>query len=183
MDEALNQIPPEAWPLVELLLNTTMVSVAIWIAVTIFVWWRRRASNLTPVNAAQANDNAAPDFLSVDKKARDQAEKRGEAFDKALEEEERAAAMAAARGGRTQRTMSQRLAGLLSFFMSLFTLATMIFGAIWQVSRMGQLMEEYSTVERIATVVQNHPVSFSVAALVIGFHVFRFFTDRQWKEG
>ncbi|MEC7289029.1 MAG: hypothetical protein VXW22_02885, partial [Pseudomonadota bacterium] len=67
--------------------------------------------------------------------------------------------------------------------MSLFTLATMIFGAIWQISRMGQLMQEYSTTERILAVVQNHPVSFTVAVLVIGFQVYRFFSDRQWKEG
>lgn len=183
MGDAINQIPPEAWPLIELLLNITMATVAVWVAISVFVWWRRSASNLTPVNAASRNGSARPDFLSVDRKARAQAEARGEAFDKELEKEERAAALAAARGGRTRRTMSQKLAGMLSFFMSLFTLATMIFGAIWQVSRMGQLMEEYSTFERMVTVVQNHPVSFSVAALVIGFHVFRFFTDRQWKEG
>lgn len=183
MVEALDQLPPEAWPIIETLLNITMVTVAIWIGVTIFVWLRRSMSNLTPVNAASKNDRAQPDFLSVDSKARAQAEARGETFDKALEKEERAAALAAARGGRTQRTMSQRLTALLSLFMSLFTLATMVFGAIWQVTRMGQMMSEYSTVERIITVVQNHPLSFSIAALVIGFHIFQFFADRQWKEG
>jgi len=183
MTETLNTIPPEAWPLIELLFNITMATVGIWLAITVFVWWRRSASNLTPVNAAGRNKSAQPDFLKVDDQARAQAEARGEAFDKQLVRQEREAAKAEARGGRERRSASQKIAGLLSFLMSLFTLATMIVGAIWQVSRMGQLMQEYSTFERIVAVVQNHPISFSVAALVIGFHVFRFFTDRQWKEG
>lgn len=183
MTETLNQIPPEAWPLIELLFNLTMATVGLWLAITIFVWWRRSASNLTPVNAVSRSETAQPDFLKVNEKARAQAEARGEAFDKQLERQEREAARAEAHGDRRPRSASQRIAGLLSFFMSLFTLATMIFGAIWQVSRMGQLMQEYSTFERITAVIQNHPISFSVIALVIGFHVFRFITDRQWKEG
>lgn len=182
MNEAIEQIPPEAWPLIELLLKITVLAAVVWLAATVFVWWRRSASNLTPINAANKNSNAEPDFLSVDHKARSQAEARGEAFDKKLEKEERAAAKAAARGGRTQNQTTQKLAGIVSLFMSLFTLATMILGSIWQVSRMGQMMQEYSTFERISAVVQNHPISFAVAAVVIGVHVYRFLSNRQWKE-
>ncbi len=135
------------------------------------------------MNAAGKNKDAAPDFLSVDHKARAEAQAKGEAFEKALDKRERDEARAAANAGRTRRTASEQIAGLLSLFMSLFTLATMIFGAIWQISRMGQLMQEYSTLERLLAVVQNHPISFTVAVLVIGYHVFRFISDRQWKEG
>lgn len=183
MNEALSQIPPEAWPLIDLMFNITMVMVAAWLAITVFVWWRRSASNLTPVNAASKNQAAQPDFLNVDHKARGEALAKGDAFGKALEKRERAEAAAAARAGRSTRSAAQRIAGLLSFFMSLFTLSTMVFGAIWQISRMGQMMREYSTLERLFAVVQNHPISFTVAILVIGFHVFRFISDRQWKEG
>jgi hypothetical protein len=165
-----------------LLFNLTMLSVLAWLTITVFVWWRRSASNLTPVNAAKKNNRAEPDFLSVDSKAREAAEARGEAYGKALDRQEKEAAKAEARGGRPARSTTQHIAGLVSFLMSLFTLATMIFGAIWQVSRMGQLMQEYSTTERIFAVIQNHPISFSIAALVIGFQIFRFFSDRQWKE-
>lgn len=181
MNEALSQIPPDAWPLIDLMFNITMVVVAVWLAITVFVWWRRSASNLTPVNAAGKNEAAQPDFLKVDHKARGEAQAKGDAFGKALDKRERAEA--AARAGRPQRSAAQKIAGLLSFLMSLFTLATMIFGAIWQISRMGQMMREYSTLERLFAVVQNHPISFTVAVLVIGFHVFRFISDRQWKEG
>lgn len=183
MPEALDQIPPEAWPLIDLLFNLTMAAVGIWLAVTVFVWWRRSASNLTPVNAASKDKSAQPDFLRVDKKAREEALERGEAFDKEIERRVREAEKAKARGGRAPATVSQRLARFLSFFMSLFTLATMVFGAIFQVTRMGQMMKEYSTLERIVTVVQNHPISFTVATLVIVFQVYRFFVERNWQEG
>ena len=183
MSETLNQIPPEAWPLIELLFNLTMASVGIWLAITVFVWWRRSASNLTPVNAASSDRKAQPDFLEVNKKARAEALERGEAFDKEIERRQREEVKAEARKGRNKATTGQRMARFLSFFMSLFTLATMVFGAIFQVTRMGQMMKEYSTLERIAAVIQNHPISFSVATLVIGFQVYRFFVDRNWQEG
>jgi len=182
MPDTLNQIPPEAWPLIDLLFNLTMASIGIWLAITVFIWWRRSASNLTPVNAAGKNNNAQPDFLNVDKKARTEALERGESFDKEIERREREAARTAAREGRSPATISQRMARFLSFFMSLFTLATMIFGAIFQVTRMGQMMKEYSTLERIIAVVQNHPISFTIATLVIVFQVYRFFAERNWKE-
>ena len=51
MQETLDRIPPEAWPLIDLLLNVTMIVAAVWLAITIFVLWRRQASNLTPVTA------------------------------------------------------------------------------------------------------------------------------------
>ena len=183
MPETLNQIPPEAWPLIDLLFNITMVSVAIWLAITIFVRWRRSASNLTPVNAAGKNKNAQPDFLKVDQSARSEAIERGESFDKEIERRERAEARAAARAHQPRGTVSERLARFVSFFMSLFTLATMIFGAIFQVTRMGDMMREYSTTERILTVIQNHPISFTIAGLVIVFQIYRFFVDRNWQEG
>ncbi len=183
MSDALNQIPPEAWPLIDLLFNLTMASIGIWLAITVFVWWRRSASNLTPVNAASKNRKAEPDFLSVDHKARAEALERGETFDKEIARREREAEKTKAREGRSPASVGQRMARFLSFFMSLFTLATMIFGAIFQVTRMGTMMKEYSTLERIGAVIMNHPISFSVAALVIGFQVYRFFIDHKWQEG
>lgn len=183
MSETLNQIPPEAWPLIDLLFNLTMAATGIWLAITVFVLWRRASSNLTPVHAAEKSRKAQPDFLKVDKKARAEALERGEAFDKELERREREAARAEARRKRGPITIGQHLARFVSFFMSLFTLATMIFGAIFQVTRMGDMMKEYSTAERLMTVIQNHPISFTVATLVIGFQVYRFISDRNWQEG
>lgn len=179
MQESLDQIPPEAWPLITLMLNATMAVAIIWLLITVFVWWRRQASNLTPVQAAGKTRAAQPDFLRVDKEARAEAIARGEAFDETLDKREREAA----RGGRRPVTFAGRMASLLSLVMSLFTLATMIYGAIFQVSRMGSLMEQYSSVERIGAVIANHPIAFSVTALIILVHIYYFFKRRQWQEG
>jgi len=180
MQETLDQIPPEAWPLITLLLNVTMAVAAVWLALTVFIWWRRSASNLTPVQAAGKNKSAQPDFLKVDHAARDAAIARGAAYDEALEKRARQEAMA---GKRRPASVASRLAGLLSFLMSIFTLATMIYGAIFQVSRMGSMMQEYSSIERIGAVIANHPIAFAVTSLVIIVHVYRFFKSRQWQEG
>ena len=80
-------------------------------------------------------------------------------------------------------SLAGRLAGLVSFLMSVFTLATMIYGAIFQVSRMGSMMQEYSSIERMGAVIANHPIAFAVTSLVIIVHVYRFFKSRQWQEG
>lgn len=180
MQETLDQIPPEAWPLITLLLNVTMAVAAVWLALTIFVWWRRSASNLTPVQAAGKNKSAQPDFLNVDHAARDAAIARGAAYDEALEKRAREEAAA---GKRKPVSLAGRAAGLISLLMSVFTLATMIYGAIFQVSRMGSLMQEYSSVERLGAVIANHPIAFAITTLVIVVHVYRFIKSRQWQEG
>lgn len=183
MQDALDQLPPEAWPLVEMMLTITVICVVVWLAISVFIWWRRSASNLTPVNAASAKKSAQPDFLSVDEAARKAARKAGEDFDKDLDRREKEAAKAAANAKKASPSMARQIAGIVSFLMSLFTLATIVFSAIVQVSRMGSLMRDYSTVERILSVIQNRPVSVSIAVFVIGYHVYRFIADRKWKEG
>ena len=83
-----------AW--LEPLLWVTVVLFAIWIASSVFIHLRRRATNLTSMHQAKVDKAAVPDFMSVDHKARDAAVKRGETYDRELVERERAAAEAAA---------------------------------------------------------------------------------------
>lgn len=183
MQDTLDKLPPEAWPLIELLFNLTMAAAGIWLAITVFVIWRRRASNLTPVNAAERNRKAEPDFLKVDHDAREAAQKRGEAFEKELTHREREEEKAKARAARKPEGMAQKIAGFVAMIMSLFTLATMIHGSIFSISRMGQLMEEYSTSERILAVIGNHPIAFTITVLVIAARLYTYFAKRSAKEG
>lgn len=183
LQNAIEQIPADAWPMIDLIVTIMFVAVGIWLFIAIFVYLRRVASNLTPVNAAQKNKKAAPDFLKVDKKARKAAIARGKNFEKDLDRMERDEARAEAKARRSNATLGQRIAGLVSLFMSLFTLATMIFGAIFNVSRMGRMMKDYSAQDRIVAVVKDHPIAVAIASLVIAYHIFKFFSDRKWKEG
>ena len=107
----------------------------------------------------------------------------GKDFEKELLQRDKDEARAAKLAARAKASAGQRIAGLVSFLMSFFTLATMIYGAIFQVTRMGQMMQDYSTIERVKTVVVAHPIAFAIATLVIIYHIYRFIAGRKWKEG
>ena len=178
MQDTLDQIPPEAWPLLEFLLLVSAILAGVWLIITLFILWRRSASNLTPVNAARKNKKAQPDFLKVDEKARREAMERGESFEKELERRERIEARQEDGG----MSLVQRIIGLASFLMSVFTLLTMILGAIFQVTRMGSMLETYSSADRILTVIQNNPIAFGIVAFVTVFYIYQFVTKKPWKE-
>lgn len=178
----INDIPPDAWPWIDLLFNVTLAVVGIWLAVTVFVMWRRSASNLTPVNSVDRNKRAQPDFLKVDEAARREAAERGEAFDKELDKRDEEEAHNLRRQARRGRSAGQRLAGLVSLFMAAFTLVSMIVSVVWQIGFMGRILEQYSAGDRLLMVVQSHPIGVTVALLVIAYHIYRFFSDRKWEQ-
>lgn len=182
MDETLRSIPPEAWPVIDVLFNVTCVVTAIWLATAVFIWWRRSSSNLTTSSSATPNWKATPDFLSVDEKARREAIKRGEQFDRELDKQDREDERAARRRARAKETRVGRMARLISLFMALFSLATMISGTVFQVTFMGRIWEQYSASERLMGVVQAHPIGVGVTVLVIVYNLVTFVTKRQWEE-
>ena len=182
VQDAIDRIPPEAWPLIDTLFRITTVVALVWLLLALVAWWRRRAYNLTVASTASRSKEAQPDFLNVDAKAREAAIARGEAHEDFLEERERAEALAALEAAKHPLGVSQRLAGFAAFLMSLFTLATMIFGAITNVSRMGEALQSVSSVEKIQKVVTDHWFGTLVALFVIAWHVYKYFGDRKWKE-
>lgn len=181
MEDALQRVPPEAWPLLTLLGQITAVIVAIWIAISVFVWWRRSASNLTPVSAASKRD-ITPDFLETDPKVRAEKIARGEAYDKVLDKRDADAYREERRKQIQNLSVMGRLARFIALGMSIFTLATMISGTIFQVSYMGALWERYSAGERLIMVVTKHPFSVSIGAAVILYHVISFVLKLSAKK-
>lgn len=174
MDAALNSIPPEHWPLIELMFQITIVVTVAWLLWTVFITWRRSASNLTTIRGAKANRKAEPDFLSVDDLLRKEALKRGEAFEKELEASEREEERARLRKQKTKQGIIGRAGQLISLFMAVFTVATMISGTIFQVSIMGQYWERFSASERLTTIITEHPIGVTVTVLVILYNITRF---------
>ena len=181
MQNVLDRIPADAWPLVDRLIQITVAVSAIWLALSIFVYWRRRAANLTPVTAPRPNKKAQPDFLNVDHQARREAIARGEAFEEKLQEREAEEARLAALAALGTATSAGRLARLASLVMSVFTLTMMVLGAMMNIGKMGELMQQYSTGEKIAAVVRNHPIGTAVLVLVIFAALFQFFNERRWR--
>ncbi|MCI4644101.1 MAG: hypothetical protein MRY64_04905 [Hyphomonadaceae bacterium] len=182
MDNAIDQIPAEAWPWIDLLFNITCAAAGIWLAITVFVLWRRAASNVTPVSSVPKNKRAQPDFLEVDEKARREAIARGEAFDKELEARDRAEARQERRAAKHKRSPLQRIAGLITLLMAIFSLVSAAVSVIWQVGFIGNMLEQYSAGDRLMALVTHHPIGVTIAVLVICFHIYRFFTDRKWQQ-
>lgn len=178
----LDDIPPDAWPWIDLVFNLTFVVVGVWLAITVFVLWRRSASNLTPVTSVERNRKAEPDFLSVDEKARREAVERGERFDRELDKRDREEASDLRRRSARPRGPLQRIAGLISLFMAVFSLLSVGVSVVWQVGVMGRMLEEYSAGDRLMLVIQKHPIGVTIALMVIAYHVYRFFTDRKWEQ-
>ena len=181
-EDVIAAIPEEAWPFIELLFNITIVLTIVWLAYTVFVMMRRDASNLTPINAASPNKHADPDFLSVDKKARKEAFKQGEAFDKQLDQRDRDETKAAKVAARRKESMWQRVTRLISFFMALFTMATMISGTLFQVSIMGRYWEQYSAGDRLMHVITEYPLGVAITLFVIGYNIVNFVIGYRKKE-
>lgn len=179
---SIETIPPDAWPLIDLLFNITCAVAGIWLAISVFVAWRRHASNLTPVHDAPANHKATPDFLSVDETARREAMRRADDFERDLDKRDRDEARERTRRGRSNGTLMQAIARMVSFGMALFSLATMISGTVFQVTIMGRYWEQYSAGERLMAVVRDHPIGVTVTVIVILYNVVRFFMSRPWQQ-
>ena len=159
------------------LLWATVAVAAVWVVLSLVVYLRRRASNLTPVNAPDVKKSAAPDFLKVDHRARDAQIARGEAFDRDLGARE--AAEAASSGSTTKQvTVLSRLAGIATLLFSIFSLLSTAVGVIFQVDRIGDAL---SQTDKLSLVIQQYPIPFAVCAFVIGYYVVMFFIQKQWK--
>ncbi len=168
-------------PWVRVAYGTTVGVAALWLAADTFARWRRRAANLTPVATATAT-SSQPGFLQPDHEAREAALERADAYEQHLREREAAERQAAAERAAESAVGVKRLTGAMTLFMSLFTLASMIAGTVWQVTWIGTVAERYTAIEKLEAVIRAHPLAFTVAVLVIGYHVFDFIAERRWRR-
>ena len=182
MEESLKSIPPEAWPFIGFLFNVTIIFTMVWLGLTLFINMRRSASNLTPINSVSVKKKAQPDFLTTDKKARKEALKRGDDFEKELSEAEKNQERAMRRMQRRKETPIGRAGRLITLGMAIFSLATMVSGTIFQVSIMGRYWEQYSASERLTSVVTKHPIGVAITAGVILYNFVIFFKNRKWEQ-
>jgi len=180
--QAIDNIPPEAWPLIDLMMRITVGLAAAWLVLAMIAWWRRRAYNLTIASTASRNKKAQPGFLTVDHEARADAIGRGEAHDEALGEREADEALAALKAAAGPVTMLSRIARLATLGMSVITLLTGFSGAIFNISKMGEYVEEASAVGRLELVITQHPVGTAVTVFVVAYSIWRFITDKKWEK-
>ena len=180
VQDAIDRIPPEAWPLIDIVAKVTVVVALVWIFLALVAWWRRRAYNLTIASTAKRNKDAEPDFLHVDKEAREAAIARGAAHEAELTERERLEALAAAERNGLKKTTN--LARLAALFMSLFTLACSIMGVVGNVGAMEKSVQNLTAGGKIQYIITAHPIATIIVVLVIGYNVWHYFQHRKWEE-
>jgi hypothetical protein len=162
----------------EPLLWVTVVIVAIWLASSIFIHLRRRATNLTSTHQARVDKHATPDFMSVDHKSREAAVKRGETFDRELTERERAEA-AVGKPAKGNATMLQSLSGMASFMFSLFSLAGICVNVFSQMDRMNS---QLSKSDQIFAAVQKYPIPTAICVFVLVYTLWYWISNKKWLE-
>ena len=180
--QVIEQIPPDAWPLIDLMFRITMGLALVWLLLSLIGWWRRRAYNLTVASTAKRNKKAQPEFLSVDEKARKEAIDRGRGHEEALAKREADEALATLKAAKEPITWASRMASAATFLMSLFTLLTGFSGAIFGVGRLGGYLEEATTSGRLEYVLREHTIGCAIVAFVIGYHIWRFIAEEKWKK-
>jgi hypothetical protein len=163
----------------------TVAFAAIWLASTVFIHMRRRATNLTSAQQASVRKDAAPDFMKVDHKAREAAMKRGETFDQELVEREKAeaAAAAAAAGGKPARrepvNMVRMISGIAAFAFSLFTLLGTILGTFRTLDGAGV---QLSKLDQVGAIISQNPIPTLICVFVIGYTIYIWISQKKWAD-
>lgn len=184
VEGAIERIPPDAWPMIDQMFKITIALLAVWIVLALVAWWRRRAYNLTVASTHSRSKKAQPDFLSVDKKAREKAIERGEAHEEALDERDEAEAEAAAALAAADKPvgLAKRLAAVATTAMSVFTLLTAISGAALNVGKMDEQVKQLTAGGKIEYLLKEHTFGVIVVLLIIAFQIWKFIKKEKWKE-
>lgn len=179
--DLVDQIPPDAWPVIDMAFKVTIALVLIWLALAVIAFWRRRAYNLTIASTARRSKKAQPDFLKVDKKARERAIDRGERHEEMLDEREEGDAEAALKAAKEPVGIAKRIAEALSVFASLFTLGAAIAGVVANVGKMGEYVENLSTWGRIQYLLAHHTIGVIVVLVVVAHQIYKYVSGKKWK--
>lgn len=180
--QVIDQIPPDAWPMIDIMFRITIGLTIVWLVLALVAWWRRRAYNLTVASTAKKDRNAQPDFLSVDEKARKEAIKAGERHEDTLDNREKEEALAALKAAKGPVAWSERIASAATFLMSIFTLLTGFSGAIFGVKRLDGYLDQAGTAGTFEYLLREHTIGCIVVVFVIGYHIWRYVAEKKWKK-
>ncbi|MEL7199717.1 MAG: hypothetical protein AAGL10_15510 [Pseudomonadota bacterium] len=182
LQQAVDRIPPDAWPIIDILFRVTIALAILWVVLSLIGWWRRRAYNLTVASTAGRNKKAQPDFLNVDEKARKEQIKAGERHEDVLEDREKEEALAALKAAKEPVTLASRLASAATFVMSLITLLTGFSGAILGIGRIEGQLAQAGTAGKLEYLITEHTIGCIIVAFVIGYKIWRFVAEKKWKK-
>ena len=174
MRHSLERFLPQNWENLDLLLNITVIVAVLWLVTNIFIIWRRKQTNLTPVDAPRAKRKAQPDFLSIDKKADKAAKERGDQYARELDDREREEQQKLAAAQQADHTIAnaslfRTVLGYATIALSLISLLVILVGSLMPTSGLGKMMGDYEVEGRLSDVFQQHPIAIVVTILILAF--------------
>ncbi len=147
--------------ILEILSWLVIVFGALWLVTGIAGFLHRRAYNLTPAESGGGKP-ITPDFLKVDRKKREEAIARGEAYAEVLEKRATPAEKA---------EFWSRAAAIIT---ASFTLVGTVIGSLMKVESLETGVRQFSSVDAITSTIREHPLGISIAVLVIGANIIIF---------
>lgn len=133
-----------------------------WLVTSVIGYMHRRAYNLTRAESGGGKP-ITPDFLKVDKKKRDAAIARGEAYSEVLEQR---AAVAASPASKAE--FWSRAAALIT---ATFTLLGAVVGTLTRVESLEEGARQLSSLDTFTGIVRDHPIGTTIAVIVIGANI------------
>ncbi len=174
--------PAEDWVVLGIpgtyLMWGAVIFAVLWLASTIFIQMRRRATNLTSTHQAGVKKDATPDFMTVDHKAREAAVKRGEVYDKELTEREKAEAADKAIK-KEPVGLLKRFSAIAAFLFSLFTLLGTILGTFRTLDQAGG---QLSKLDQVGVIASQYPIPTAICVFVIAYTLYVWISQRKWTE-
>ena len=173
---AANQVVLPEW--LEYVMWGAVIFAVLWLASTVFIQMRRRATNLTSTHQAGVKKEATPDFMTVDHKAREAAVKRGEVFEKELAEREKAEAAGKAIKKEPVGLLKQ-FSAIAAFLFSLFTLLGTVLGTFRTLDQAGV---QLSKLDQVGVIAIKYPIPTAICAFVIVYTLYVWISQRKWTE-
>ncbi|MBL8136684.1 MAG: hypothetical protein JNL48_08695 [Acidobacteria bacterium] len=140
------------------------ITALVWLVGSVVGAWHRRHYNLTRADRAGGTP-VRPDFLDVNRNAREAAIARGKAYDRTLDAREAAAAPVTAV---ESLTFWSRLGALGA---ALLTLLVTVIGTITKVQALEASVQQVGTWDQFVQTIADHKVGAALAVAIIGTNV------------
>lgn len=132
----------------------------LWLVTGIIGYMHRRAYNLTRAESG-GGKAITPDFLKVDKKKREAAIARGEAYTEEL----------AQRAAPPPTAKAEFWSRAAAFITATFTLLGAVVGTLTRVESLEAGARELGSFDTFIAIVKDHPIGTTIAVLVIGANI------------
>lgn len=167
---------PEGYQQIFTIVSWVLIGLGgLWLVTGVIGYMHRRAYNLTHAESGR-NQKIKPDFLKVDKKAREAAMERGEAYDEKLDVREGAPPPP------QPAAFLERLARAGATITALFGLVAAVVGTLTRADSLQAGFERIGSVDKLMTILRNYPIGALVAVIVVAANVIAFYTAEKKKK-